>query len=210
LLIALVITIASVTSALVAWRSSLVSSSSGDASRAGLIDTLKKEAAASENIRKLYEEATFAQNYAAYQAELQVLNNSDDPVAQSQARQLNQFLLPALAQLAPLASDPTYLKSDGSFDLDKRLADLNAENPDLAKLDPQVSFKRADQYADEQRCLTVDVVLLVMALFWLTVAQIAGNRIRWVTFTMGGGIYLVGLALLVGVEGAFFLLRGSL
>ncbi len=210
LFIALLITVASIASAVVAWRSSLVSSSGGDASRAGLINTLKKEAASSENVRKLYEEATFAQKYAAYAAELKVLNNSGDAAAQTQAQQLEQYLLPSLAQLAPLVSDPVYVKSDGSFDLDKRLTDLTSENPDLAKLDPQASFKRADQYADEQRWLTIDIVVLVMALFWLTVAQIAGNRLRWVTLPIGGAFLLFGLGWFVIIEGIFFILRGSL
>ncbi len=210
LFVAFVIAMASITTAVVAWRGSIVSSSGGDASRAGLINTLKKDAAASENVRKLYQEATFAQNYAAYVAELKVLNNSGDPVAQVQAQQLKQFLLPALAQLSPLVSDPAYLKPDGSFNLDKRLADLNAEDRDLAKLDPQVSFNHADQYAGEQRWLTVNIVVLVMALFWLTVAQIAGKRLRWATLSIGGVFYLLGLAWFVVVEGIFFILRGAL
>jgi hypothetical protein len=210
LFVAFVIAIVSITTAGVAWRGSLVSSSGGDASRAGLINTLKKDAGASENVRKLYQEATFAQNYAAYVAELKVLNESSDPVAQVQAQQLRQFLLPALAQFSPLVSDPAYLKRDGSFNLDTRLADLNAENPDLAKLDPQVSFNRADQYAGEQRWLTVNIVVLVMALFWLTVAQIAHQRLRWATLSIGGVFYLLGLTWFVVVEGIFFILRGGL
>lgn len=210
LLIAFIIALASIASAIVAWRSSIVSSTGGDASRAGLINTLKKEAASSENVRKLYEEATFAQKYAAYAAELKVLNDSSDPAAQTQAQQLKQFLLPSLAQLAPLVSDPAYLKSNGSFNLDKRLADLDAENPELAKLDPQVSFTRADQYANEQRWLTINVVVLVVALFWLTVAQIAGNRLRWATLSIGGVFLLLGLAWFAVIEGIFFVMRGSL
>jgi hypothetical protein len=210
LFIALVIALASITSAVVAWRSSMVSSSGGDANRAGLIDTLKKEASASENIRKLYEEATFAQKYAAYAAELQVLNKSGDPSAQTQAQQLEQYLLPSLAGLAPLVEDPVYRKGDGSFDLEKRLADLDAAYPDLAKLDPQDSFTRAARYANEQRWLTVDVVVLVAALFWLTIAQVAGNRLRWATFSIGGVLYVLGVAWFIAVEAIFILTRGSL
>lgn len=210
LLIAFVIAIVSITSALVAWRSSMVSSTGGDSSRLGLINTLKKEAAASENIRQLYQEATFARKYAAYVAELQVLDNSDDPASQTQAQQLKETLLPSLAQIAPLVSEPKYLNSDGSFNLDRRLADLNAEYPDLAKLDPQVSFTRADRYSDEQRFLTINIVILVIALFWLTLAQIAGKRLRWATFLIGGLVYFIGLAQFVLVEGIFFYLRGSL
>jgi hypothetical protein len=115
-----------------------------------------------------------------------------------------------MAELATLASDPAYLKSDGTFNLDQRLADLNAEYPDLAKLDPQLSFTRADRYADEQRWLTVTIVVLVTALFWLTVAQIASRGLRWAMLSIGGVFYLLGLAGFVVVEGVFFILRGSL
>lgn len=210
LLIALVIAIASITSAVVAWRNSIVSSSSGDANRAGLIDTLKKETATSENIRKLYEEATFAQKYAAYAAELKVLNDSGDPAAQTQAQQLEQYLMPSLAGLAPLVEDPSYRKSDGTFDLDKRLADLNANPPELAQLDPQDAFNRAARYANEQRWLTVDIVLLVAALFWLTVAQVIGSRLRWVTLSIGGFLYLLGVVWFIAVEAIFIMTRGTL
>lgn len=210
LLIAFAIAIVSITTAVVTWRASAVSSSASDLNRIGLIDALKREAAAGENIRKLYQEADFAQRYAAYAAELRVLENSADPVAQAEARQLKQLLLPGLAQVSPLATNPAYLKPDGTFNLDKRLADLNAENPDLAQLDPEKSFRRAEQYSSEQRWLTLNIVILVLALFWLTLAQITGKRLRLVTFTVGGLIYLIALIWLAGTELVFFLMRGSL
>jgi hypothetical protein len=47
-------------------------------------------------------------------------------------------------------------------------------------------------------------------LFWLTVAQIADQRLRWATLSIGGVFYLLGLTWFVVVEGIFFILRGGL
>ena len=209
-LIGFAIAIVSITTALITWRASFVASSAGDANHRGLLDGLKKEAAASEDLRALYQEATFAQNYAAYAAQLDSLADSDDEIAVAQAKQLKQFLLPSLSQMAILSTNPAYLKKDGTFNLEKRLADITAEDPDLAKLDPTISFIRADQYSNEQRWLTVDIVLLVLALFWLTVAQIAGKRLRLVTLAIGGLVYLVSLVWFGMVELVFIISRGVL
>jgi len=75
-----------------------------------------------------------------------------------------------MAQLSPLINNAAYQKKDGAYDLGKRQADLLAGE---AKLEPQAHFARGDQYAAEQRWLAVDLVLLVIALFWLTLAQIS-------------------------------------
>ncbi len=210
LLVAFVIALVSITTALVTWRASVISSTGSDASRKGLIDALKKEAATSENIRALYEEASFAQEYAMTVAELDAMDKSGNANAAAQAKQLRQFLLPTMQEIVPVANDPAYLKKDGSFDLEKRLADLNAEYPDLAKLNPQVSFNTAGQYSAEQRWLMVDIVLLAVALFWLTLAQITQNRLRFTTLGVGGIVYLFGIVVFGIITIYFYATRGSL
>src|SRR5512140_3186327 len=92
--IAFLIAIVSTTLALAAWRANLVSSSAGDAGRRGLIETLKKQTASNEDWRTTSQGAGYAENYAVYQAELQALEASNDPVAVSQAESLRQYLLP--------------------------------------------------------------------------------------------------------------------
>ncbi len=210
LLVAFAIFLVSITTALVMWRGSIVSSAGSDASRTGLIDALKKEASSSENIRTFYEEAQFGQQYAMTVAELDAMEQSGDAAAATQARQLRQFLMPSLQEIAPLTADPAYLKPDGSYDLDKRLADLNAQYPDLAKLNPQASFNVAGQYSAEQRWLMLDAILFAVALFWLTLAQISQKRLRWTTLGIGGIVYLIGIVAFGIITLYFNTARGSM
>jgi hypothetical protein len=210
ILIAFLIAIVSMTFALSAWRASMVSSSAGDANRQAIIETIKKQTAANEAWRKTYEEANYAESYAAYLAEVTAMEASGAPGAASQAANLRQYLLPSLQLLAaPLASEPVYRKPDGTYDLQKRFAALQAEDPDLRDLNPQASFDLAARYFAELRWLTVASVLLAISLFWLALAEIGGRRLRLTTLIIGAVVYGLGLAALGVTEGLFFFLRGG-
>ena len=208
--IAFLIAIVSTTLALAAWRANLVSSSAGDASRRGIMETLKKQTASNENWRTTYQEAGYAENYAVYQAELQALEASNNPVAVSQAESLRQYLLPSLQlPAASLVSDPIYQNPDGTYDLGKRFDALEATATDLRDLNPNASFQLSNRYFAEQRWLTVAMVLLAVSLFWLALAEIGGGRQRLLTFLIGGSVYGLGLILLIGVELIFLIMRGG-
>lgn len=209
-LIAVLIAIISTTFALAAWRTSLISSSAGDASRQGVLDAIKKQAFTNENWQQTYEEANSAEYYAVYLAEVEAMETSGDPAATAQAANLRQYLLPNLQLLAaPLATESIYQYSDGTYDLQKRFDTLEAETPDLSDLDPQASFQLADRYFAEQRWLTVATVLLAISLFWLALAEIGGKRMRLPTLFIGLGVYGVALLAIVLIEVLFFFLRGG-
>jgi hypothetical protein len=208
--IAFLIAIVSTTFALAAWRISNVSSSAGDASRRGILFSIKKQASTNEDWRKTYEEANYAEGYAAYLAEINALETGSNPVAATQAANLRKYLLPSLQLLAgPLASETDYQKPDGTYDLQKRFNALEAGVPDLTNLDPQAAFQLAERYFGEQRWLTVATVLLAMSMFWLALAEISGKRQRVLTLIVGAGIYGLGLLSLGIIETAFFFLRGG-
>ena len=210
ILIAILIAVVSVTFALSAWRVSMVASSAGDATRQGLLDTVKKQASTNESWRKTYEEANYAENYAAYLAEVNALETASDPTSVDQATNLRKYLLPNLQLLAaPLASEDIYQNADGTYDLQKRFDMLQAESPDLSKLDPQASFKLAGRYYAEQRWLIVASVLLAISLFWLALAEVGGKKLRLTILIIGAGVYTLGLAALVVIEAVFIILRGG-
>ena len=210
IMIAFFIAIVSTTLALAAWRFNLTSSSAGDADRNGILDAIKKQSSANEDWRKTYEEANYAENYAAYLAEVQALEVSGDPTSADQAANLRQYLLPNLQLLAaPLASEPIYQNPDGTYNLSKRFDTLEAAAPELRDLNPQTSFQLSDRYHAEQRWLTIAMVLLAISLFWLALAEIGGKRLRLPTLLIGGGVYGLGLVLLAVVEVLFFILRGG-
>ena len=109
----------------------------------------------------------------------------------------------------PLGTQEKYLKPDGNFDIEKRFTDLEGEAPDLVSLDPEASFKRADQYSSEQRWLTVGTMLLAISLLWLGLAEVLSGRGRTVNLTLGIGVYLAGLLFFLIVEVVFILGRGG-
>ena len=208
--IAVVIAVVSATTALAAWRASMVSSEAGDAIRQGLIDAVKQQAAEGEDWSVTYQEASHAQTYAVTLAQVEAFEKSDDKTAQAQAKNMRQYLLPGL-QLAgqPLTTDEKYLNADGTYDLGLRFSDLEAEDPDLAALDPQASFSLADSYSSEQRWVIVGAVVLAISLFWLALSQLSLKRSRLVTLAIGAGIYLFGLTWFGLVEIIFFSLRAG-
>jgi hypothetical protein len=210
LVIAFLIAIVSLTTALAAWRTNAVGSKAGDATRQGLIDTVKKQASTNEDWRRLYEEAGYSQSYAVTLAGVEAMEASGDPVAAVQAANLRKYLLPGIIVLTdPLGTDPQYLLDTGTYDLDKRFADLQAEAPDMLALDPQASFKLAEQYSSEQRWLMLGTVLLALSLFWLALSEVGGAQLRLGTLGIGVVIYLIGLAWFFFVEVLFIFLRGG-
>lgn len=208
--IAILIALVSLTTALAAWRTNVVGSSAADANRQGLIDALKKGAAQNENWRKTYEEAGHAATFAIESAAADAMDVSKDEALKAAAKNLRQYLLPSLQLLSePLGTQKKYQKSDGTFDLEKRFADLEAETPDLAALDPVASFALADRYSSEQRWLTMGTVLLAISLLWLGLAEMLSGRARVVNMVLGVGVYLLGLLFFLVVEVVAVLGRGG-
>lgn len=199
--IAILIALVSLTTALAAWRTNMVGSNAADANRQGLIDALKKGAAQNEDWRKVYEEAGYATAFAVESAAAEAMTASKDETLKSSAKNLKQYLLPNLQLLSqPMGTEEKYLKSNGNFDIEKRFTDLEAESADLLALDPAHSFALADRYSSEQRWLTVGTVLLAISLFWLGLSEILSGRGRTVNFTIGIGMYVLGILFLIVVE----------
>lgn len=210
ILIAVLIAIVSLTTSLAAWRTNVVGSSASDASRQGLIDALKKGAAQNEDWRTVYQEAGFARDFVIASAAAEAMDASGDESFQSAAATQRQYLLPGMQLLSePLGTQEKYLMADGTFDLEKRFADLEEEDPDLAALDPTASFKLAGRYSSEQRWLTVGTVLLVVSLFWLGMAELTRERARLINMVIGLGVFLFGVAFNVIVEIIAVIARGG-
>src|SRR5215216_419801 len=100
IMIAILIALVSLTTALAAWRTSVVGSSAADASRQGIIDAIKKGASENQSWRKLYEEAGYATSFAIESAAAEAMDGSGDEMYRATAKNLRQYLLPSLQLLA--------------------------------------------------------------------------------------------------------------
>ncbi|MBK9927529.1 MAG: hypothetical protein IPP66_19845 [Anaerolineales bacterium] len=210
IVIAILIALVSLTTSLAAWRTNVVGSNASDANRQGLIDAVRKSATQNENWRVVYQEAGFARDFVVASAAVEAMDASNDESLQAAAATQRQYLLPSMQTLSdPLGTEKQYRKSDGTFDLEKRFANLEAEDPKMMALDPLTSFHLSDQYSSEQRWLTIGTVLLVISLFWLGVAELTKERARMLNLAVGLGVYLFGIAFLVVVEIVAVIARGG-
>ncbi|MEP7133799.1 MAG: hypothetical protein ABI904_02585 [Chloroflexota bacterium] len=209
-LIAVLIALVSLSTALAAWRTNVVGSNASDANRQGMIDAVKKGVGQNEDWRRVYEEAGYGRDFVVASAGADAMEASGDKSLKATAVNLRQYLLPNMQLLSdPLGTQKKYLKPDGTFDLEKRFADLEADAPDLAALDPAASFKLAEQYSSEQRWLTIGTVLLVISLFWFGMAELTKERARLINLLIGAGIYLVGVVFFFIVELVSIASRGG-
>lgn len=211
IIIAFLIALVSLTTALVVWRINSIGSTADDLVHLGLINAVKKQTSANEDWRKVYEEAAYARDYSIYLAGVQAMENSGDASQVSQAATLRQYMLPNLQLLSsPLGTDGKYLKPDSSYDLEKRFADLEADTPELSSLDPQSTFDQADSYYSQKRWISVSLILLAISLLWLTLAEISKKWMTTISLLLGIGIYLAGVFWMVAVEAFFVISRGGL
>ena len=191
------IAVVTVLTAVVVWRASRLSGEATDADRHGMINTLKASAAKAENLAYLYQqEADLAQSHVLFEAQINYLRGRAGEFAASAdgaavAAILNSeadaLLLIDQGTVAsvPLAADAKYRRADGTFDLDTRLQDLAAENPDLAALDPGQDFAKADRLDRKALYLALTVIVFAAALFLLTLAQITRRRTRRLYLAVG-------------------------
>lgn len=193
------IAVISIFTALVIWRATMAGSSASGADRTGMIDLIKQQAALNQNNHKLYEEMTFTREYDVQKAGLDALEKSGDPLAAAQAASLRQ-MLPLVTSFSPMIGNPAYQKPDGSYDLEKRLAELNADFKDVVGLKPEDAFNQANAYFSEQRLLTVIAIVLTAALFWASLAQIGAGRMRVFMYVVGMLTFAAGAAAFAVIE----------
>lgn len=206
------IAVVTVLTAAVVWRASLLSSQATGADRRGIINTLKAAAAEGENLAYLYQqEADLAQNHVLLQAQIDYLRRRASEFAASASGSSVAAILNSEADAlaladqgtvatSPLAAQTRYRREDGTFDLDARLQDIAAENPDLAALDPGQDFAQADRLDDKALYLALTVIVFAVALFALTLAQITKRRIRLLFLIVGVIVAVAAVATAAGLE----------
>jgi len=208
--IAILIALVSLTTALATWRTASLGSKAGDLIYQGLLNAVKRQAAANEDWRQAYADAGYARDYLVNLDSLIVQENSTDPASQEQAAQLRTYLLPGMESLAtPLGTDPSYLTPQGWLNVQKRFDELETQSSNLSSLDPLASFSLADTYFSEQRWLVVGTILIAISLFWLGLSQLSHLRSRILILVLGVIVYGIGLVWSLGVEFVFFILRGG-
>jgi len=197
------------------WRAALLNSDAHSFDRKAIIDTVRARRAYLEDMDLAYQEARYVVRYQAEEARIRELT-----AAALLWKEQGKAVLTTLAEteadwfsmaaegvraLSPMAGNAEYLRADGSLDLEKRLAEIQAANPSLRDLDPEDARRSADRLYRHSRLLLIGTIPLSLSLLGFTLAHVLDRRARYFSFALGVSVFLVtagGLAL-VELTGLF-------
>jgi hypothetical protein len=201
-LIASLIALTTMLSAVGAWRAALASGDSGDAERKGFDDAIAAEQARA-NIEGSLDETMFAfLRGRMYESLAEGLQEEADEAARADRVRL-EAQAESYRQLGELsmefvASDA--IRADGSLDLERAFDIEWALASSQADLDPAPEFAEADESHDRSEQLVGLTALLIGAAMFFTLAQVARSR-AYVLYLVGGcAVLVVATGLLVAVE----------
>jgi len=205
-IIAVLIGLASVLAAVLTYRAVVRADQAGSADQLAVFETARLEATRAGAEVRLRGEQTAGARYSALIAEADLLEGlAENAVEEAAARQLSDRAR-ALREVADNLSlelqISAYLEGEGdatSFDVEKRRADLAAQDENTSRLNPDETSATADRLHDRSVRLAALAVVLVLALALLTGAELTRGTVR--TALASGGALIAVAATAVGLLG---------
>jgi uncharacterized Tic20 family protein len=209
--IAIWIAIVTVAGALVAWRASTVGSNAADADRQGIISAVSRERVQTDHRTRLYNDLRIFTDYIQNWEMALLLKQDAQRLGEMGQTEQVESLWREVGTYEDLADSaygfldyPQYVKEDNegrkiydvesylqaSLDIEARIQDLN----------PDDDFQEADRlHLQEQRLVGV-VILLAVALLFLTLAQITQSFLRYIFVAIGLLAFLAALVIGAVIE----------
>jgi hypothetical protein len=201
-IVAILIAIATVIGAVVAWRSSVADDGAGDADFAGLQASVRAEETRALNYVNAYEDYSSYTNYRRYNDLGNLLEadaaNADEQTAVELERQRadNQDLSISSQRLFP----NKFLDRDGSYNLNRELGEMWADAAKEHDLNPDPQFAEADQLRNKANMLLAAVTILAIALVFYTLVESFGPRMQYVMVSLGSLCMVAGIVFALWIE----------
>lgn len=198
---AILVALVTILGAFVACRATVVASDASDADFAGVSAAINSQRAEIVNEIYAYEHTRAYTSYVRY-LELGSLlykegTKSDPPSFEAQWKELW-----GLADaMKILFFPPRYMDFDsGVYDIQRELEEARADDTQFNDLNPQPHFDRSDSLRRRSLILTADLIVFAIAFWFLMVAQIIENRLKYLLAALGILTTLAGLlvAILAG------------
>jgi hypothetical protein len=200
--VAILIAIATVIGAVVAWRASVADDGAGDADFAGLRASVLSEQTRALNDVNAYESYGAYTNYRRYQ-ELGDLLEADQAAAPEEDTALlerqradNHDLSISNQRLFP----NKFLDRDGSYNVKRQLGEMWADAAKENDLNPDPQFAEADQLRTKANSLLAAVTILAVALVFYTLVEVAGDRLKYLLAGLGSLCMIAGTVFALFVE----------
>ena len=189
---AMMIALCTVVSALVTWRAAIASNDAKQADFDGLAATINGQEAmvinnidASEHYQAFLKYVRYDEMYKKVLDDLDAKRSTDDQldVQESNASGLAY-------SLQELFFPTRYLRTDGTYDLQRELDEKEADAARTRDVRDYVHFSKADSLRFKANVM-ISLLFVMGVAFWLfTLAQIIENRIKYL-FAAGGMLFLV-------------------
>jgi hypothetical protein len=201
-IVAILIAIAVLVGAWLAWRASVADDGAGDADFAGLRAVVNAEETRSLNAVQAFDNYGAYTSYKRY-SELgdlieRDLEGADEDAAEvlDRERASAQDLATANQSLFP----NEFLNRDGSYSVSRNLGQLWADAAKERDLNPDPQFKEADALRNKSNLLLATITILALAIVFYTLVETFGSRMRYVMVALGSILLIVGTAAGVYVE----------
>lgn len=214
--IAILIAIVTVIGAFLAWRASTVGGSAADADREGILSTVSRERVQTDNRTRLYNDLRIFTDYAQNREMALFLKQDAQELAEmGQTEQVESLLREADAceDLADSAYGfldyPQYVKEDSvgrkTYDAEGYMQASLAVEARTQDLNPDDDFQKANRLHLREQRLVGTIIILAVALLFLTLAQITQSFLRYVFATIGLSAFLAALVIGAVIEVAALL-----
>ena len=187
-LVAILIAVATVLGAVVAWRASVAADGAGDADFAGLRATVNLEETRALAAVTAYENYSAFTSYRRYEdlgnAIVDDQLQADDEAASAlEAARVNAHDL-ALANQDLFPNK--FLNRDGSYALQREVGEIFADAAKEKDLQPDTQYAEADALRTKTNQLLLAVTVLAVALVFYTLVETVGGRLQYLL--VGGGV----------------------
>jgi hypothetical protein len=200
--VAILIAIAIVIGAVVAWRSSVADDGAGDADFAGLRASVRAEETRALNYVNAYENYSAYTNYRRYSdmgdlIEADLANAPEQEASELERQRAdshdlsisNQWLFPN-----------KFLDRDGSYNVKRQMGEMWADAAKEHDLNPDPQFVEADQLRAKANWLLVAVAILAIALVFYTLVESLGDRMKYVMVALGSLCMVAGTVFALFIE----------
>lgn len=201
-LVAILIALATVIGAVVAWRASVAADGAGDADFAGLRATVNLEETRALAAVTAYENYGAFMNYRRYEdlgnllVEEQTQLDEDEAALLEPERVSAHDLALANQQLFP----NKFLNRDGTYALRREVGELFADAAKEKELQPDGQYAEADLLRNKTNQLLIAVTILAVALVFYTLVETVGKRMQYVLVAAGLLCTLAGSVMAMMIE----------
>jgi len=201
-LVAILIALATVLGAVVAWRASVASDGAGDADFAGLRATVNLEETRALASVTAYENYSAFMTYRRHENLGNLIVDDQEQLEEAEATVLEAERVNAhdLALANQQLFPNKFLNRNGSYALQRELGEIFADAAKEKDLQPDAPYAEADALRDKTNQLLLAVTILAVALVFYTLVETVGGRMQTMLVGMGVICTLAGSIMALMIE----------